>query len=221
MQQIKHKAGNEHLAEERLAKKPPGRDEAGGRESGRKAPQRARVPAPGRRARPSVTAEGDVKFLAGAERPRRAAAEAGGARRRPGWPPSAGRGRGRPGGAGGGGERGLAGSEVNKEQGPSRPSPDRSPRWARAPRGAKAQPPATYQDALEEVALLRRQLHARHRGGRGGWAAGRSVPRGWAPGRAAAESRVRAMGQFIGLELELGRFGWAFAQGWQWKRNAV
>lgn len=68
-------------------------------------------------------------------------------------------------------------------------------------------PPATHQDALEEVALLGRQLHGRHRGRRGGCGAARSVPRRWAPGQAAAETQVRATGQFIDPDLGLGVLG--------------
>ena len=52
-----------------------------------------------------------------------------------------------------------------------------------------------------------------------GWVTGRSVPRGWAPRRTAAKSRVRAMGQFIGLEFGVGRFGSTFAQRWEWKKG--
>lgn len=210
---MKHTAGNEPPAEGRLAKAPNWKDRsekvaspAAGCAEGTGATTWPARPCPG-------TAEGDVKFLEGARRGPGDPLQREEARGEARVAPSAGRGRRRPGGAQARralGSCGL-GAEQRPVREPSRPAqaspPDRSPRRARGSRGAATRPPATHQDALEEVALLGRQLHVRHRGRRGGWVARLSVPREWAATRDAAKSRGRAMGQFIGLELGLGSLG--------------
>lgn len=174
--------------------------------SGHRGHDLAGAPCPG-------TAEGDVKFLEGARRGPGEPLQRQEARGEARVAPSAGRGRRRPGGAQPRrpvGSCGL-GAKQRTVRKPSRPAqaspPDRSPRRARGSRGAATRPPATHQDAFEEVALLGRQLHVRHRGRRGGWVARLSVRREWATRRDAARSRGRAMGQFIGLELGLGSLG--------------
>ena len=99
--------------------------------------------------------------------------------------------------------------------------PDRSPRQARGCRGWAAQPPATHQDAFEEVVLLWRQLHVRHRGWREGWVPARSVSRDGHRDKPRLRVELRVTGQFIGLDLGLGSLGRAVVQGWQWKRKPV
>lgn len=91
--------------------------------------------------------------------------------------------------------------------------PERGPRRLRrrrrrigAAQGAKARPPATHQDAFEEVALLRGQLHARHRG----WALRFA---GWTRGRAAAESRCGGRVSSSAWRWGLGGLGGALAPG--------
>lgn len=179
---------------------------AAGSAEGTAATTRPARPCPG-------TAEGDVKFLEGARRGPGGPLQREEARGEARVAPSAGRARRRPGGAQARralGSCGL-GAKQRPVREPRRPAqaspPDRSPRRARGSRGAATRPRATHQDAFEEVALLGRQLHVRHRGRRGGWVARLSVPRDWATRRDAAKSRGRAMGQFIGLELGLGSLG--------------
>lgn len=79
----------------------------------------------------------------------------------------------------------------------------------------------TFQDAFEEVALLGRQLHVRHRGRRRGWVPTRSVSRDGHPDEPRRRAGLRTTGQFIGLELGLSRLDRAVGRGWQGERKPV